>query len=79
MHQRRFGQTNASLRGVVTLTGEVTPLHGVTVRIVELGRAGLCQVKAESDTMDGWNHFIEGIAFHLKSSVTPFGCTIGSR
>ena len=39
---------------------------------------GLCQVKAESGTIDGWNHFIEGIAFHLKSSVTPFGCTIGS-
>ncbi len=29
----------------------------------------LCQVKAESDTIDGWNHFIEGIGFHLKSSV----------
>ena len=39
---------------------------------------GLCQVKAESDTIDGWNHFIEGIAFHLKSSVTLSGYTIGS-
>ena len=25
------------------------------------------------------NHNIEGIAFQLKSSVTPSGCTIGSR
>jgi alkyl hydroperoxide reductase subunit AhpC len=40
---------------------------------------GLCQVKAESGTIDGWNHFIEGIAFHLKSSVTLSGYTIGSR
>ena len=39
---------------------------------------GLCQVKAESGTIDGWNHFIEGIAFRLKSSVTLSGCIIGS-
>ena len=39
---------------------------------------GLCQVKAESGTLGGWNHFIEGIAFHLKSSVTLSGYTIGS-
>ena len=39
---------------------------------------GLCQVKAESGTLEGWNHFIEGIAFHLKSSVTLSGYTIGS-
>ena len=40
-----FGQTNASLRGVVTLTGKATPLHGVTVRIVELGRAVITDEK----------------------------------
>ena len=38
----------------------------------------LCQVKAESGTIDEWNHLIEGIAFHLKSSVTLSGYTIGS-
>ena len=27
----------------------------------------LCPVRAESGTIDGWNHFIEGIAFHLKT------------
>jgi len=40
---------------------------------------GLCQVKAESGTIGGWNHNIEGIAFHLKSSATLSGCTIGSH
>ena len=40
--------------------------------------AWLCQVKAESGTIDGWNHFIEATAFRLKSSVTLSGCTTGS-
>ena len=38
----------------------------------------LCQVKAESSTIDEWNHFIEATAFRLKSSVTLSGCTTGS-
>ncbi len=29
--------------------------------------------------MDGWNHFLEGIAFRLKLSVTLCGCIIGSQ
>jgi len=44
----------------------------------EEARKGLCQVKAESGTIDGWNHFIEATAFRLKSSVTLSGSTIGS-
>ncbi|MCZ6752982.1 MAG: hypothetical protein O7E51_14295 [Acidobacteria bacterium] len=39
---------------------------------------GLCQVEKASGTIDGWNQFIEGIAFHLKSTVTPSGYTLGS-
>ena len=45
-----FGQTNANLRGVVTLTGKATPLHGVTVRIVELGRAVITDEKGAYDS-----------------------------
>ncbi len=29
--------------------------------------------------MDGWNHFLEGIAIRLKLSVTLCGCIIGSQ
>jgi hypothetical protein len=54
------------------------PLFPQLGEMKELRSSGLCQVKAESGTLDGWNHFIEGIAFHLKSSATLFGSTIGS-
>ena len=47
-------------------------------RAAPLDSGGLCQVKAESSTIDGWNHFIEATAFRLKSSVTLSGCTTGS-
>ncbi len=50
----------------------------VALKILPQHLSGLCQVKAESGTIGGWNHFIEGIAFRQKSSVTLSGCTIGS-
>ena len=57
-------------------------------RQVGLVFSWLCQVKTESDTntMDRWNYFIEGIAFRLNLTKPPFiigccepGLCIGSR
>ena len=50
----------------------------VAIKVLPEQFTRLCQVKAESGTIDGWNHFIEGNPFHLKSSVTLSGYTIGS-
>ncbi|MGH9784041.1 MAG: carboxypeptidase-like regulatory domain-containing protein, partial [Terriglobia bacterium] len=36
--QTTFGQAPGSLQGTVTLSGEGMPVHGVDVRIVQLGR-----------------------------------------
>ncbi len=59
---QRDGQGRKRLvrNGYLTEREIQTGIGGIPVRIPRV--RDLCQVKAESGTIDGWNHVIEGIA-----------------